>query len=127
MRAYYLKGLAFIIQIIFLLIINQIGYQIVHFFDIPIPGNVVGMLILFFLLFTKVVRLEWIEAASGFLLKHFAFFFVPICVSLIGYGSIFLKNAVGFTVSLPVSLVLGFYVTGKITEYTAKKEMNTDE
>ena len=40
MRAYYLKGLAFIIQIIFLLIINQIGYQIVHFFDIPIPGNV---------------------------------------------------------------------------------------
>ena len=82
MRAYYLKGLAFIIQIIFLLIINQIGYQIVHFFDIPIPGNVVGMLILFFLLFTKVVRLEWIEAASGFFTKTFCIFLCPnLCQS----------------------------------------------
>lgn len=111
----------FIIQIIFLLILNEIGFWIVRTFALPIPGNVVGMLILFILLMTGIVRMEWIESASHFLLKHFAFFFVPICVSLIGYGTIFMQNAVGFTVSLTISLILGFYITGKITERTAAK------
>lgn len=122
-----MKVLFFVIQIIFLLLINKLGYWIVETFHMPIPGNVVGMLILFFLLMSKIVKLEWVELASGFLLKHFAFFFVPICVSLIGYGAIFMENAIGFTVSLTLSLILGFFITGKITEHTAKKELNTNE
>lgn len=122
-----MKILLFILQIGFLLVFNELGFWIVRTFDLPIPGNVVGMLILFFLLMTKIVRLEWIEMASNFLLKHFAFFFVPICVSLIGYGTIFMQNAVGFTVSLTVSLILGFYITGKITERTARQEEKSNE
>ena len=122
-----MKPLFFILQIIFLLLINQLGYWIVDTFHMPIPGNVVGMLILFFLLMSKIIKLEWIEHASNFLLKHFAFFFVPICVSLIGYGTIFMENAIGFTVSLTLSLILGFFVTGKITERTAKREWKENE
>ncbi|MFH5837059.1 CidA/LrgA family protein [Proteiniclasticum sp. C24MP] len=50
---------------------------------ISIPGTVIGMVILFLLLLTKIIRVENIELISKFLLDHLAFLFVPAGVGLI--------------------------------------------
>lgn len=51
-------------------------------FHLPIPGNILGMIILFILLCTKVVKVDNISNVTNFLLDHLAFFFIPAGVGL---------------------------------------------
>ena len=48
----------------------------------PIPGNVVGVVILFTLLCTGVLKVRQVELAADFLLKHLVFFFSAVAVGL---------------------------------------------
>ena len=51
-------------------------------FNLPIPGNILGMIILFVLLYTKIVKVDNISSITDFLLDHLAFFFIPAGVGL---------------------------------------------
>ena len=51
-------------------------------FNLPIPGNILGMIILFVLLCTKIVKVDNIGSITDFLLNHLAFFFIPAGVGL---------------------------------------------
>lgn len=50
---------------------------------IPLPGNVLGMIILFAALCSGVIKVEMIEEVGEFLLSHLSFFFLPAGVALI--------------------------------------------
>lgn len=49
---------------------------------LPIPGNILGMIILFILLYTKILKVENISIVTKFLLDHLSFFFIPAGVGL---------------------------------------------
>ncbi len=72
-----LKQFSIILSIYFL------GELLQKAFGLPVPGNVIGMLLLFFGLSAGVIKLEMIDKMSGFLLDNLAFFFLPAGVSLI--------------------------------------------
>lgn len=95
---------------------------IVEWLKLPIPGNVLGMILLFGLLLTGVIKLEWIDGASSFLLKHLLFFFIPITVGMMTLGSIFLTNGISLIVILIVSSAIGMVVTGALSQLLAKKK-----
>lgn len=59
---------------------GEILHRVLH---IPVPGNILGMLILLFLLCFKVIRPEQIENVTKFFLNHLAFFFLPASVGLL--------------------------------------------
>ncbi|MEP9406813.1 CidA/LrgA family protein [Peribacillus frigoritolerans] len=105
------KTFAFIVQLIFLLIICKFGYYLANLLHLPIPGNVIGMILLFGLLQTKVIKVEWIELTSGFLVKHLAFFFIPISISLMTMGWLFIEFGLPLALTLGVSLIFGFIVS----------------
>lgn len=52
---------------------------------VPFPASVIGMLVLFALLATGVVRVEHVREKSDFLLANMAFFFIPAGVSVVNY------------------------------------------
>ena len=54
-----------------------VGEFIVWLTGITIPSSILGMLLLTFLLKVKVIKLEWVETISNFLVKNMGFFFVP--------------------------------------------------
>lgn len=70
-------------QFSIILIIYFLGELIQKALGLPIPGNVLGMLILFFSLYTGVIKLNMIDKISDFLLENMAFFFLPAGASLI--------------------------------------------
>lgn len=105
------KTFAFIVQLICLLIICKLGYFLANLLHLPIPGNVIGMILLFSLLQTKIIKVEWIELTSGFLVKHLAFFFIPISISLMTMGWLFIKFGLPLALTLGVSLIFGFIVS----------------
>ncbi|WP_328152157.1 CidA/LrgA family protein, partial [Peribacillus frigoritolerans] len=98
-------------QLIFLLIICKLGYYLANLLHLPIPGNVIGMILLFGLLQTKVIKVEWIELTSGFLVKHLAFFFIPISISLMTMGWLFIEFGLPLALTLGISLIFGFIVS----------------
>lgn len=69
-------------EVIILFGIYYLGEGIKLLTNVPIPGNLIGMLILFLLLCTHVIRLEQISTISDFLLGHMPFFFIPAGVAL---------------------------------------------
>ena len=67
---------------ILILSIYFAGEIISKLFNLPIPGNIVGMILLFLLLISNIVKLEKVENLSNFFLDHLAFFFIPATVGL---------------------------------------------
>ena len=57
--------------------------------DLPVPGNVLGIMVLFLLLSAGVVKERWISEAASFLLRHLVFFFIPVAVGLMNWGAVF--------------------------------------
>jgi holin-like protein len=119
------KGCLFLVQLAFILGICKMGYVLQDFFSLPIPGNVIGMALLFLLLQLKVIKLHWIELASGFLVKHLAFFFIPIGVGLMEMGGLFKAYGIALLITLLISMVIGLIVSGVTTQKLAKKEENS--
>ena len=99
-------------QILLLWLVFRCGTFLVGVLHLALPGNVAGMLLMFALLCTGVVKPALIEAGGGFLLKHFAFFFIPISVGLMGFGSLMRQSGLTLLAILTVSALLGMAVTG---------------
>ena len=116
------KTIIVVIQLSFLWLLNELGYFLVKTFHLPMPGNVIGMVMLFVLLITGVVKLSWIEDASSLLIKHLAFFFIPIAVGLMNFGSLFLKSGLSFLIVVIGSIVVGMFVTGFVSQGLVKKK-----
>ena len=88
------------------------------FVNLKIPGNVLGMLVMFALLNLKVIKLEQIAEVSSFLLTNMAFFFVAIGTSLIADYEV-VKYAIGpILIISVVGTVSVFAVTGYVTRLT---------
>lgn len=62
--------------------IYLVGELLSSVFRLPIPGNILGMVILFILLCTKTIKVDNISNVTNFLLDHLAFFFIPAGVGL---------------------------------------------
>ena len=117
-----MKLLTIIFQLAILLILNEVGLLIVKFTHLPLPGNVMGMLLLFLLLWTGVIRLHWVDVASGFLINHLSFFFIPISVGLMTLGSVFIKSGLGLITALVISTLLGIIVSGTLSQAMVKRK-----
>ncbi|MGM7635064.1 CidA/LrgA family protein [Bacillus sp. Hm123] len=109
-------GMTFILQIALLWLINEVSDYIVDFLNVPIPGNVFGMILLFFLLVTGVIRIDWVERGASFLNKHLSFFFVPIAVGLMMFGGLIQASGWMLAVVIFGSSAIGLVITGGVTQ-----------
>lgn len=53
-----------------------------------IPGSLIGMILLFIALKTKIIKYTWIDSVSEFFISNMGFFFVPAAVSVMNYFDI---------------------------------------
>lgn len=59
--------------------------QLAAWLNIGIPGSILGIIVVFILLETKVLRLEWIELGANWLLAELLLFFIPAAVGIMKY------------------------------------------
>ncbi|MBE6071426.1 MAG: CidA/LrgA family protein [Clostridium butyricum] len=108
--------------------IYLLGEFISLILNIPIPGNILGMLILFILLCSKVVKLEDVENVSDFLLSHLAFFFIPAGVGLMASVDIIKSTWVQILTVCMSTTILIIGGTGIIVQCISnKKKINMNE
>lgn len=89
--------------------------------NIPIPGNILGMLILFTLLSLNIIKLEMIKEISDFLLSHLAFFFIPPGVALISSLDILSDIWVSFLFIIIVTTIIVMSATGLTVQKIMKR------
>jgi holin-like protein len=105
-----------IIQITILCFFYELGKWCTDFFHLPIPGSVIGMLFLFLLLLTGVVKERLLMDGTGFFLRHFSFFFLPLSVSAMVLGPYFIDFGWKLIVILVISGITGFVATALSAE-----------
>jgi holin-like protein len=76
---------------------------------------------LFALLTFGVIRLEWVEAGASLLVRHLAFFFIPIAVGLMAFEDLFVSHGVAIVVTLIVSAVIGICVAGLTSQVLTRR------
>ena len=84
--------------------------------NLPIPGNILGMVILFILLCTKVVKVDNISTVTNFLLDHLSFFFIPAGVGLMASIGIIKSTWWQLLVVCMSTTVIIIGVTGMIVQ-----------
>lgn len=117
-----MQAVRIIIQMAILCLFYEIGRWCTSFFHLPIPGSIIGMLLLFLLLSTRVLNERLLLDGSGFYLRHFSFFFLPLSVSAIVLGPYFIKYGWKLVIVLIVSGVIGFWGTSVSAEGFIKWE-----
>ena len=108
-------------QFLILLVINFAGVIIQNLFHLPLPGTILGMLILFILLWTKILKVESVEKVCDFLILNMIIFFLPPAVELLEYMTLLKTGFFKILILLIVTTVITMVVTGKTVEYCIKK------
>ncbi len=112
------------IQFVLLVAISQLADLVVGTLNLPVPSNAVGMLVLFLLLYYGVLGLEQVNAGAALLVRHLAFFFIPIAVGLMAYRDLLATTGLALLLVLVVSALVGMLVAGLVTQLL-KKEPRT--
>lgn len=112
-------------------VITAVGELLNLLLPLPVPASIYGLVILFVLLCTKVIRLDQVEHAADFFLTIMPVLFVPATVKLMGYWDVLKDNVVGLVISCVVSTLLVMGITGTLAQFIIKKsgrqsETNTD-
>ena len=116
-----MKFCIFLLQLALLVIVSEIGQWLAAFLRLPIPGNVTGMILLFLLLMTGIIKLEWIEISSNFLIRHLSFFFIPFAVGLMNLGGLLSSFAAPMLLILTVSPLLALAASAAIVQKLGQK------
>ncbi|MGL5379296.1 CidA/LrgA family protein [Clostridium sp.] len=108
-------------QSIIILGVYIIGELISKGFNLPIPGNILGMLLLFTLLCTNVINVEKVEMVGNFFLDHLAFFFIPAGVALLNSFDMIKSSFIQIVIICLITTVIVIAVTGKVVQFISNK------
>ena len=106
-------------EFIIILILYFIGDFISKILNIPIPGNILAMILLFLCLCTGVIKLEKVQDISSFFLDHLAFFFIPAGVGLINSFDSIKSSALQIIIICIITTIIVMSVTGIIVQTTS--------
>jgi holin-like protein len=108
--ARFLGGLALLVAL------DALGNWLVHIAHAPIPGSVIGMLLLTLFIELGVVPLDLMRSAAEFLVRHLALLYVPAGVALLVYAGEVRRDLVPITLAAMASLLAVLVVVGLIVQ-----------
>lgn len=121
------KSLVIIIQIVGLCLLNLIGELISSLLKLPIPGSIVGLLLLFLCLHFKVIPEKYIKEGAGFLLAVLPLFFIPATVGIIQYPEFLSGKGITLILIVMVSTFVTMIIAGRMSElYEEKKKIREE-
>jgi len=110
-----LRGLAL------LLAFQSVGELIAHGLSLPIPGPVIGMILLLLALRAPLVR-EPVAACANFLLTHLSLLFVPVGVGVMTHLDLVSQYGGRMLVAIVLSTWIGIVVTALVLYLLRRKD-----
>lgn len=116
-----------IVQIGILNIFYYMGVGIVALLHVPLPGSVIGLLLLALALNFKIIKVEYIQDGAGFLIGVLTLFFIPATVGVIDYPELFSTTGLLIMLAVIASTLISIYITGILSQMIEKKELAKKE
>lgn len=110
-----IKSLAYIFLFQFL------GEGVSALFDLPVPGNVIGMVLLTLALSLKFLKPDDLKEGADLLLRNLAFLFVPPGVGLMLYFDLIRSNWLSIGASFLLSTFAVLTVVGWVQQGLERK------
>jgi holin-like protein len=109
-------ALRFLLGLALLVVLDAAGGWLVRATGAPVPGSVIGMLVLTALLETGVLPLAVVRPAAELLVRHLALLYVPAGVALVVYAGAVRNDLLAITAAALASLVAVLLVVGLIVQ-----------
>lgn len=112
----------FIIGFFIILFFYFVGESISYFIDHFIPGNIIGMLLLFFCLHFKLLNADRVKDTALGMTKNMTLFFIPPSVGLMEYAGLLSENWASILIVTFVSALLVLATVGWIQQKLGTKK-----
>ncbi|WP_413374152.1 CidA/LrgA family protein [Paenibacillus taichungensis] len=111
-----------ILQVALLMAFSLLMDQLARTLHLPVPGSILGMIVLFILLQTRVVKLRWIEIGAAWLLGELLLFFIPSAVGIMNYMPMLEQDGLQILFIVLLSTFLVMACTGLVATRIAKRK-----
>ena len=95
---------------------------VVRMLDLPVPGGVVGLVVLLALLFCGGVTTRWVKAGADWLLSDMLLFFIPAAVAVVQYGGLFREDGWRLALVVVGGTLMVMFAVAFAVEQAAKLE-----
>ncbi len=105
-----------------LLAFQLAGVFLEEVLHLPLPGSVLGMMLLALGLFSGVIKLRWVEQPANFLLRHMMVFFVPLMVGIWLYFGYLGEHLLVVGVALAGTTVIVLISVGYTVQFLMRRK-----
>ncbi|MFU0887517.1 CidA/LrgA family protein [Kluyvera sichuanensis] len=96
---------------------------LVNRWHLPLPANLVGMVLLLALIVCHIVPLKWVRAGSRWLLAEMLLFFVPAVVAVVNYAQLLMVDGWRIFVVIALSTVMVLAATAWVVDKVYRYEL----
>jgi len=115
-------GLIVSTQIAFLILVSWLMNKLVQWLHIPVPGSILGMILVFLLLQMKLLPRKWLEAGSNWLIATMLLFFIPPAVGIISYRQLLVDTGWQIVLVIVLGTVIVMVCSGLVAQVIAKRK-----
>ena len=114
-------------QFMMILLVSFLGELLKYAIPLPVPASIYGLVILFILLETGVLKLDAVKDTAIFLIEIMPLMFIPAGVGLLTSWSLLQSFLVPLLVITVVSTFVVMIVTGKVTDFLISRKEKKEE
>lgn len=109
-----------IIQCAVIFTFLALGETLAWLTGIPVPGSIIGMLLLTAALQLRIIRLRHVSGVADFLVKNLGFFFIPAGVALVDHFDLLRREWLPIVGAAVISTIIVLGVTGQLHQIARK-------
>jgi len=109
-----------ILQVAVLFGVTMLGNGVTQVLNLKVPGSIIGILLVIVLLWTNLIRLEWIESGANILIAELMLFFIPSAVGVVQYKQVMVADGMRFELVILLSTLTVMVCTGFLSEMVNK-------
>ncbi|AWB47075.1 holin [Paenibacillus sp. CAA11] len=113
-----------IVQVAVLFLLSMGMNKLAELLHLRIPGSILGIILVFILLQTKVIKLEWVEIGASWLLAELLLFFVPSAVGVMKYIPLLENEGLQILLVVLFSTLTVMLSSGMVASRIAKRKEN---
>lgn len=122
-----MKIIQICVQILIITTFLLIGNTIHSYAHLPIPGSVIGLVLLFLALYLRIIPLKLVDVGAKLLTAELLLFFIPSAVGIMNYPDLFGIVGIKLIIIIFISTVFVMMGTGVTAHFLSRKKVQTDD
>lgn len=122
-----MKIIQICVQILIITTFFLIGNTIHSYAHLPIPGSVIGLVLLFLALYLRIISLKAVDVGAKLLTAELLLFFIPSAVGIMNYPDLFGIVGIKLIIIIFISTVFVMMGTGVTAHFLSRKKVQTDD